>query len=378
MTAGWSAAASSDGLLTPFDPEAPAWSAAEEGPTGPPISASHWWTESLPVEPTETEGDSEETGETEEDRERGDAASLPSGFSPLAIRAAKLWDARDRPKRWQGRVYGLVVHTTGGGLPCAAHTAGRYHTVQAVGYYTRTHGTHYVNGWKGAAGGDLLQVANEREQAKGVGISNPNPAADQSRSIDLDRFEADLPPDLVRRWRARWPGYPHSLALLPESQPSGRRSANACYVHVECVPCVYSCAGKHVSADEPLRPGLRFTRAQHDTVALLACDIATRNGWPASERWWRSPRLLGHEDLTPLTRHDKHGGWDPGYLRKQPYFDWEYVYQAIERIQRGAPVPGRESLSGSYEEPEESEESFTDLYEEQMAEPLEETVGYSR
>jgi hypothetical protein len=268
--------------------------------------------------------------------EEGEASQGPGpGVSPIAVQGKKQWDAADRPSAWIGRVYGLVVHTTGGGLPASAQDKGVYHTVRAVDHYTGSHGCHYVNGWRGVAGGDLLQVANEREQAAGVGVTNPkNPSKDQRRSIELGRFESDLPPILVQLWRRRWPGRDHSLSLLP-----GTKTANACYVHVECVPCVYHYRGKLITAAgaEPLRPGLRFTAAQHDAVAALACDLARRNGWPPNEQWWRTPRLLGHEDLTPISRHDRLGGWDPGWLREKPYFDFDAVYQAIERIQRGDP-----------------------------------------
>ena len=265
------------------------------------------------------------------DAEEEGGAAPPAGVSPLAVLAHKQWDAQDRPKQWQGRVYGLVVHTTGGGLPSSARAQGLYHTVRAVNHYNQSHGCHYVNGWRGIDGGDLLQIANEREQANGVGVTNTRePGKDQRRSIDGGRFETDLPPILVKLWRARWPGYQHSLALLP-----GTRTANACYVHVECVPCVYHHDKKLRTDAPPLREGLRFTRAQHDAVALLACDIARRNGWPMGETWWRTPRLVGHEDLTPISRHDRNGGWDPGSLRERPYFDWPSVYEAIERIQQG-------------------------------------------
>jgi hypothetical protein len=259
------------------------------------------------------------------------AAMSNDGTSPLAIPADKQWDAGDRPIDWQGRIYGLVVHTTGGGLPASAQEKGIYHTVAAVNYYSQSHGCHYVNGWQGSQGGDLLQMANEREQANGVGVSNPeDPSKDQRASIDAGRFESDLPEVLVRLWRARWPGVEHSLDLLP-----GTKTANSCYAHMECVPCVYHFQDELVTGDgvEPLAPGLRFTQAQHDTVAQLAVDVARRNGWPMSEAWWRTPRLLGHEDLTPISRFDTRGGWDPGYLREEPYFDWDYVYQQIERIQ---------------------------------------------
>jgi hypothetical protein len=272
----------------------------------------------------------------------------PQGVSPLAVQAAKQWDAGDRPKAWQGQVYGLVVHTTGGGLPAKARDKGVYHTVQAVAHYSESHGCHYINGWRGIAGGDFLQVANEREQAKGVGVTSKDPRLDQRRSIDRGRFESDLPADLVTRWRARWPGHRHSLELLP-----GTRTANSCYVHMECVPCVFHYDGKLVTAAEPLRPGLRFTRAQHDTVALVARDIASRNGWPLDQQWWRTPRLLGHEDLTPISRHTPSGGWDPGYLRSDPYFDWDYVYEAIERLKRRDSGGGRRPSVSAGEHAEE-------------------------
>lgn len=260
------------------------------------------------------------------------------GVSGLALPARTRWDATDRPQGWRGRVFGLVVHTTGSGLPAQARKNGVYHTVAAVDYYSRSHGCHYVNGWRGAAGGDLLQVANEHEQANGVGVTNEDPGKDQRRSVDAGRFEADLPAVLVRHWRRRWPGVGNSLDLLP-----GTRTVNSCYVHVECVPCVFHTDDGLLTGDgvEPMRPGLRFTTAQHDTVADLAVDVARRNGWPSDEPWWRTARLLGHEDLTPISRHDRNGGWDPGGLRDAPYFDWEHVYARIESSLGAAPTVGR-------------------------------------
>jgi hypothetical protein len=273
-----------------------------------------------------------EAAAPEAEWEEDETPLLPQGVSPIALQAKKQWDAADRPTAWQGAVFGLVVHTTGSGLPAKAKDAGVYHTIRAVDYYNQSHGCHYVNGWGGIKRGDLLQVANEKEQAAGVGVTNRRePHKDQRRSVESGRFEQDLPPVLVRLWRARWPGRTHSLELLP-----GTKTANSCYVHVECVPCVYHYRGKLIRDAEPMRPGLRFTEAQHDAVARLAVDIADRNRWPAGEVWWRTPRLLGHEDLTPISRHDRNGGWDPGGLREKPYFDWEYVYQQLERLHNGA------------------------------------------
>jgi hypothetical protein len=182
--------------------------------------------------------------------------------------------------------------------------------------------------------GELIQVANEIVRAKGVGFSNDNPKKNQRRSITAGRFDDDLPGVLVRLWHQRWPGKRHSLELLPP----GADSANVCYVHVESPPCVFWWDDKRGTGPAPMRPGLRFTKAQHDAIAHLAVDVARRNGWPMDETWWRTPRLLGHEDLTPISRHNSGGGWDPGYLRQTPTFDWDYVYGEIQAIARRGPL----------------------------------------
>ena len=46
----------------------------------------------------------------------------------------------------------------------------------------------------------------------------------------------------------------------------------------------------------PMRPGLRFTKEQHDTIAILAYDMARRNNWDMATQWWRTP--LGRECAT--------------------------------------------------------------------------------
>lgn len=263
----------------------------------------------------------------DEEARGGGAGS--AGVSPLAIPALRGWSKKKyRPKSWRGKVYGLVVHTTGSGVPRRAADEGIEPSAWAVRYYKRSRGCHYVNGWNGIDGGDLFQVANENVQARGVGVTNKSqPKKDQRRSISRGRFEKDLPAVLVRLWKERWPGKKNSLELLP-----GTKTANSCYIHMECPPCVYWYNGKKVTGEPPMKPGLRFTKAQHDSVARMAVDIARRNGWPMEEKWWRTPRLLGHEDLTPISRHNKSGGWDPGYLREEPYFDWDYVYETIETL----------------------------------------------
>lgn len=206
----------------------------------------------------------------------------------------------------------LVTHTTGRSLPTTARKRGEYPTVTAVNYYSGSRGCHYVNGYRGHKGGDLLQMAHENEQAHGVGTS------DQRASIFGRRWEKDLPPSLVERWKERWPGYANPLDLLP-----GTKTANSCCLHVECIPLTKEWIAKGF---EPHGDTL-FTYEQHRTVAALYCDVAKRNGW--SDEWWRTPAMLGHEDLCPIDRHDRRGGWDPGWLRASPYFDWYLVVDII-------------------------------------------------
>jgi hypothetical protein len=258
---------------------------------------------------------------------------LEHGLSPLARRGRLHRGKGARIVPWRDKVYGLVVHTTGGSLPGQARKAGVSPDLYAARHYLSSGGTHYVNGWAGAQGQQLHQIMNERLVAWGVGRYPEKPSLDQWTSIDKGRFELDLPAMVLRLWRARWPGRKNSLDLIPY-----RRSANMTYVHVECVPCVYYRNGNGPLITDPqvkpMRDGLRFTIAQHETVARLAWDMAQRHEWPRNEPWWRSTRLLGHEDITPLSRCDRNGGWDPGGLRERPYFDWNFVYNYIERLQR--------------------------------------------
>ncbi len=248
--------------------------------------------------------------------------STPPGVSPIARRADQMWTGRRRPKRWQGQVYGLVVHQTGGKLPCDEIAAGNDVMEGAVAHYFRSHGTHYVCGWGGRAADELIQVADEHFQAHGVGMEK------QKRSIaGSGGWMSDISTKTAAHWRQRWPKASSPTSLLP-----GTRYANPPYIHVEMIPVVVPWCKHYAGANPPLpmRPGLRYSKAQHDSVADLAVDIANRNGWP--EDWWETSRLVGHEDLSPISRSIKSGGWDPGALRDDPWFDWHYVKTRVESM----------------------------------------------
>lgn len=200
-----------------------------------------------------------------------------------------------------------------------------------MSHYLRTHGTHYVISYYG----DIIQVANEDMQANGVGMSDQIKAVESSAL--LTHFDKTSEPWMVEsfhgnavaqaRWAGRWssPEIQTPLDLYPT------KYANSCYVHCEMPPCVFWYNDMLQIEEEPHRPGLRFTTAQHYAFVKLAVDIADRNKFP--EGWWKGTgRLVGHEDLSPLTRSNKKGSWDPGYLREDMWFDWIYVKEEIEKI----------------------------------------------
>lgn len=268
----------------------------------------------------------ERDARVDRDAEGAATGALPSGVSTVALAVSRQWTGPRRPEGWQRSVYGLVVHQMGGALPCTAVSAGRDPVQQAVDHYFGSHGTHYVCGWGGIEEGELLQLADEHLQANGVGMSA------QRAAVAAGTWAEDLPAVLVRTWRERWPGESDPMSLLP-----GTQTANAPYVHLEMVAAVVPWCndgqGLPGEVPPPMREGLRYTRQQHDAVAELALDIARRHRWP--DRWWTTSRLVGHEDLAPINRHDKAGGWDPGALRVRPWFDWGYVRERIVELQSG-------------------------------------------
>lgn len=161
-------------------------------------------------------------------------------------------------------------------------------------------------------------MAHEDEEAWGVKSGN------QLASVQ-NGWEKDLPASLVKRWRERWPGYDSPADLFP----AGNRNINQASIHVEMIPWVPN----ELGVPQP-ENGLLFTPEQHSSLAILAIDVAVRNGWSDQHgrwghQWWRTPALAGHEDFGPIDRHNKFGSWDPGWLRAKPYFDWDAVTEEI-------------------------------------------------
>jgi hypothetical protein len=227
----------------------------------------------------------------------------PKGFSPLAHLIDRPRDTTDRSQP----VFGLVVHTSGRGLVAQAKKHHADPLEFATDYYTGAeYWPHYVMGYDGTT----IQLANDFERAPHVGF------ADQRQAYLNGTWVKQLPVPVTALWRARWDGYRSPAHLFPGP------SVNDVYVGLELLPL-----------EKPNGYGHLFTPTQHVDVAGLYLDLIKRHGLPPSARH-DERRLVGHEDVNPITRHDAHGGWDPGSLRDKPYFSWSLVNTAL-----GDPYP---------------------------------------
>lgn len=214
-------------------------------------------------------------------------------LSPLATLAQHPQDVTDRH---QVQPYGLCVHTTGRGLTQRAINLDVEPLGLAVDTYCApgiaTTFPHYVIGWDGT----IIQIADDRERARHAGVDP------LERLAYLDgTWMRKLNPAAVNRWFDKWPGIKSPSHLYPSKSP------NEDYLGVELIPL-------NSRGDN----GTLFTPAQYTALAELIDDIQDRYGQTLKS-------LVGHEDLEPLTRWNSGGGWDPGFLRANPYFRWDLI-----------------------------------------------------
>lgn len=194
-------------------------------------------------------------------------------------------------------VYGLALHTTGSGIVEQARKQGKDPLEHAVAYYTKApFFPHYVIGWDGT----IVQICDEGVRAQHIGFAE--------RALYLsDAWEAKVPAELVKMWKAAWPGYSSPASLFPGPSP------NNVYVGAEMLPL-----DEHAKF-EPAFEGSKYTLGQHQGAVMLGADIADR--YRFKKDWARGPQLVGHESVNPIKRP----GWDPGELRKRPWFNMAWV-----------------------------------------------------
>lgn len=224
--------------------------------------------------------------------------------SPLATMAAKPQDKV--AKRAKAQAYGIVVHTTGSGVPSRAEqrkedpltTAVRIYctpdyTDPKTGKTAFTNFAHYVIAYDGR----IVQIADELIRARHVGFA-------EERPFYLDgSWKQKVSAKTLALWTAKWAGWESPAHLFPGN------SVNEVYLGIELIPLLKR---------DP--NGTLYTDAQYKALGALIKDIAGRHGFEA-----KGARLVGHEDVNPIDRSNAGGGWDPSALRDAPNFLWELV-----------------------------------------------------
>lgn len=204
--------------------------------------------------------------------------------------------------------WGICYHTTGSGILIKAREQKRKPIDVALDIYR---GSQFgANGyqWGGPAyvidhDGTVWKMADETTRTNHVGANR--------EAYLSGEWLKKIPAVVVERWRKQWPNFRTPQHLFPSQAP------NTDYIGVEMIPI-----GAHYGGPA-FRMGIRFTEAQHEAAVELALEIEVRQNFPKG--WYGTPRLVGHEDVGLLDRHDSIGGWDPGWLRPSPHFDFGWV-----------------------------------------------------
>lgn len=208
--------------------------------------------------------------------------------------------------------WGIMVHTTGDGIPRDAYKEGVGLLEKTIETYAKMEeGPHYVI----LPGGQVVQFRQHNQRAWHVGVS-----VEQRRDFLSGFWESKAPMGIPSWWKARWKGRKSPSHLYPSEQP------NTDYIGIELVPCGTYLRGPSGSWQpiygKPAHDRGRFTGAQYAALALLCNRLSDELHIPL-ESAPDSGRLLGHEDVNPITRP----GWDPGDA--QGFFNWPLLLGLI-------------------------------------------------
>lgn len=218
--------------------------------------------------------------------------------------------------------WGLLLHTTGNGIPAKAVAESIHPLEAAVNVYRgMREGPHLIL----PPCGRVLQVRDLLEVSWHAGVSE----AQRLKFLHED-WTTDIDDHVVEWWRARWPGVKSPQHLYPTASP------NLAYVGVEMVPCgIIKGAEFRPLWGKPAHPGARFTLAQYVAAADIALEMNRRfEIFPPEARiYYTGPsslgtlqlgaRVCGHEDVNPVTRP----GWDPGSLTGA--WSWELFNEIL-------------------------------------------------
>jgi len=198
-----------------------------------------------------------------------------------------------RGERRRQPLAAICVHTTGTGVVQAAKETGRPTLAVALAAYAKP-SAPYPHAVVGQAG-EVVQVAPWDRVAWHAGVTDR-----QRRDYESGAWRQRVPLDALARWDARWPGKRGPLEVVPGPW-------NETTIGIEMIPLG---SAKYVGASKVYAP--ETIAALRELVAHLRAALGPLP-------------LVGHEDLEPLERWDAHGGWDPGALRENPWFDWRAV-----------------------------------------------------
>lgn len=214
--------------------------------------------------------------------------------------------------------YGLLVHSTGNGVPQRAIDKNEDPFETGIKVYKNMDasngvGPHYMICPKG-------QIVKFREPT--LIAWHAGTSVWEREQFMTGNWETTnrVPRETVNDWRRRWPKVKSPQHLFPAKSP------NLSYVGVELIPCGVYKKGVHWESKfgEPVGEFGRYTDEQYETLAKLFVDLAAQFKWPKKCR--RTGRLVGHEDVNPISRP----GWDPGAFRD--WFDWNHLYGKIEGL----------------------------------------------
>jgi len=233
-------------------------------------------------------------------------------FSPLATRAKKLRDVKGS----RTLLDGVCLHTTGRSVFLKAGSNSEKGLAAAVKYYTKGGAgfPNYIIGHKG----EIIQTASEAEP-------NWHAAWKKAQVKEYKAWEkttAALPKKYLW-WGSRWQdepprNYASPLSLLQEATDGRSYDPND---DTRDSPNDDFCGIEGLWHPEGWTPEMYISCAQ------LCLDIAERHEFPI-EFPLPSIRLLGHEDLCPITRTTESGvPWDPGVQ-----LNWHKLEEEIKNL----------------------------------------------
>lgn len=211
---------------------------------------------------------------------------------------------KDLPNRTEP-VYGFCYHTMGRTIVAKALKLGIDPLEYAHSYYTRpnTYSAHYVG-----RHGVTLQCSYEEDKCMHVGLT----AAERNLFLS-GKWKDKVAPVTYALWILQWGKFYKSPShLYPGKSP------NNVYVGYEMAP----------------EPDATYTIETLEAMCHQAHKTAKMHGFFEKDWFIRSGRFVSHEDINPINRSNKLGGWDVGHLRAKPYVIRDTVYHFMAVAQK--------------------------------------------